>query len=116
VIRIKRIYDKPARSDGFRVLVDRLWPRGLTKERAALNEWLKDVAPTSGLRKWFGHDPEKWSEFRNRYKNELAAKGDILKQLKAKSRGGTVTLLYGARDSQHNEAVVLAEVLRRRTR
>ena len=116
MIQIKRVYEKPSRNDGVRVLVDRLWPRGLTKERAAVNEWLKDVAPSTELRKWFGHDPAKWSEFQSRYKKELAGKGEALTLLRAKSRGGTVTLLYGARDSEHNEAIVLAEVIAGRDR
>jgi uncharacterized protein YeaO (DUF488 family) len=83
----------------------------LSKERAAVKEWLKDLAPSTELRKWFGHDPAKWKEFQKRYKKELAVKGDALKLLKAKGRRGTVTLLYGARDTQHNEATVLAGVL-----
>jgi uncharacterized protein YeaO (DUF488 family) len=88
----------------------------MTKERCAIDEWLKDVAPSTELRKWFAHDPAKWGEFQDRYKSELAEKGDILKKLKTKSRSGAVTLLYGARDSQHNEAVVLAEILGSRRR
>jgi uncharacterized protein YeaO (DUF488 family) len=111
MIQTKRVYDKPSKSDGFRVLVDRLWPRGLSKERAAVKEWLKDLAPSAELRKWFSHDPAKWKEFQKRYKKELADKGDALNLLKARSRRRTVTLLYGARDAQHNEATVLAEVL-----
>src|SRR6185503_19079774 len=101
MIRLKRVYEKPSRKDGVRILVDRLWPRGLTKERAAVTLWLKDVAPSSELRKWFGHDPVKWKEFQVRYRKELRQKKDVLKLLKQKSEERTVTLVYGARDEQH---------------
>jgi uncharacterized protein YeaO (DUF488 family) len=111
MIRVKRVYEKPSRDDGFRVLVDRLWPRGLTKERAALSLWLKDVAPSPGLRKWFGHDPARWNGFQARYRKELAGREDALKLLRQKARERTVTLLYGARDEEHNEARVLKKVL-----
>ncbi len=111
MIRLKRVYEKPSRKDGLRILVDRLWPRGLTKERAAVNLWLKDVAPSTELRKWFGHDPAKWEEFQTRYRKELDEKQDALKLLKQKSEGHTVTLVYGARDEEHNEAMVLKGVL-----
>jgi uncharacterized protein YeaO (DUF488 family) len=116
MIQVKRVYEKPSSSDGLRILVDRLWPRGLTKERAAVNEWLKDVAPSTELRKWFGHDPAKWKEFQIRYRKELAEKKDTLKQLKDKSKAHTVTLVYGARDEKHNEAMVLKQMLERRNR
>ena len=96
MIQLKRVYEKPSRKDGVRILVDRLWPRGLTKERAAVNLWLKDVAPSSELRKWFGHDPAKWKEFQVRYRKELRQKKDALKLLKQKSEDRTVTLVYGA--------------------
>jgi uncharacterized protein YeaO (DUF488 family) len=93
------------------VLVDRLWPRGLTKERAAVDLWLKDVAPSTELRKWFGHDPAKWKQFQLRYRNELQEKKEALNDLKQKSKGHTVTLVYGARDQEHNEALVLKQIL-----
>jgi uncharacterized protein YeaO (DUF488 family) len=114
MIRVKRVYEKPSRGDGFRVLVDRLWPRGLTKERAALSLWLKDVAPSAELRKWFGHDPARWKGFQARYRKELAGRKDALKLLRQKARERTVTLLYGARDEEHNEARVLKKVLESR--
>ena len=116
MIQLKRVYEKPSRKDGVRILVDRLWPRGLTKERAAVNLWLKDVAPSSELRKWFGHDPAKWKEFQVRYRKELRQKKEALKLLKRKSEDRTVTLVYGARDEQHNEAVVLRKLVEGRKR
>lgn len=111
MIQLKRVYEKSSRRDGVRILVDRLWPRGLTKERAAVTLWLKDVAPSSELRKWFGHDPAKWKEFQVRYRKELRQKKDALTLLKQKSKDRTVTLVYGARDEQHNEAVVLRQIV-----
>jgi uncharacterized protein YeaO (DUF488 family) len=111
MIELKRVYEKPSRKDGLRILVDRLWPRGLTKERAAVSLWLKDLAPSTELRKWFGHDPAKWKDFRTRYRNELRRKKDALKLLKDKTKEHTVTLVYGARDEEHNEARVLKEIL-----
>ena len=117
MIQLKRVYEKPSRNDGLRVLVDRLWPRGLTKELAAVDLWLKDVAPSTELRKWFGHDPAKWKEFQVRYRKELREKKDALELLKQKSEEHTVTLVYGARDEEHNEALVLKSVLEgRRTK
>jgi uncharacterized protein YeaO (DUF488 family) len=116
MIRLKRVYEKPSRKDGVRILVDRLWPRGLTKERAAVNLWLKEVAPSSELRKWFGHEPAKWKEFQVRYRKELRDKKDALKLLKQKSEDRTITLVYGARDEQHNEAVVLRKLVEGRQR
>jgi len=117
MIQLKRVYEKPSRKDGLRVLVDRLWPRGLTKERAAVKLWLKDVAPSTELRKWFGHDPAKWKQFQVRYRKELREKKDALKLLKQKSEEHTVTLVYGARDEEHNEALVLKRILEgRRTK
>ena len=113
MIELKRVYEKPARRDGLRVLVDRLWPRGLTKERAAVNLWLKDVAPSTELRKWFAHDPAKWKQFQARYRKELKEKKDAIELLKQKSTEQTVTLLYGARDEEHNEALVLKSILER---
>jgi uncharacterized protein YeaO (DUF488 family) len=113
MIVLKRVYEEPDKKDGYRILVDRLWPRGLTKERVAADEWLKDLGPSTELRKWFGHDPKKWDEFKKRYQMELHEKHDILHEIKKKAQKHTVTLLYGARDEVHNEAVVLKEVLAR---
>ncbi len=114
MIQIKRVYNKPSRKDGLRILVDRLWPRGLTKERAAVKLWLKDVAPSTALRKWFGHDPAKWKQFEVRYRKELREQKDALNLLKEKSLAHTVTLVYGARDEEHNEALVLKKIIERR--
>lgn len=116
MIHLKRVYEKPSHDDGLRILVDRLWPRGLTKERAAVDLWLKDVAPSTELRKWFGHDPARWKQFQTRYRKELSAseKADVLGVLKHKSKGHTVTLVYGARDEEHNEALVLKKILQGR--
>ena len=111
MIQIKRVYEKPSRKDGLRILVDRLWPRGLTKERGAVNLWLKDVAPSTELRKWFGHDPAKWRQFQVRYRKELREKKDAIKLLKKKVKEHVVTLVYGARDKEHNEALVLKKLL-----
>lgn len=110
-IRLKRAYEKPEPEDGIRILVDRLWPRGLTKETAAIDLWLKEVAPSTELRKWFGHDPKKWRNFRSRYRTELGQHRAPLQLIKSKAKEGMVTLIYGARDEEHNEAVVLKEVL-----
>lgn len=107
----KRIYDPPEAADGTRVLVDGLWPRGLSRRTAAVDEWLKDVAPSAQLRKWFGHDPKRWTEFRRRYRDELKGRGAALARLHELVAQGPVTLLYAARDSEHNNAVVLAEVV-----
>jgi uncharacterized protein YeaO (DUF488 family) len=111
MIQLKRVYEKPSRRDGLRILVDRLWPRGLTKERAAVKLWLKDVAPSTELRKWFGHDPAKWKQFQVRYRKELREKNDAIELLEQESEEHTVTLVYGARDEEHNEALVLKSVL-----
>jgi uncharacterized protein YeaO (DUF488 family) len=110
-IRIKRIYDPASRDDGTRVLVDRLWPRGIKKEDAALTAWMKDVAPSNELRKWFGHDPARWTEFKKRYQRELVGNETALDQLAGLAKKGRLTLLYGARDTEHNQAVALAEFL-----
>lgn len=110
-VHLKRVYDPPAPGDGARVLVDRVWPRGMTKQAAALTLWMKDVAPSSELRKWFGHDPERWTEFRRRYRAELDANKEAVSRLRDMTRHGVVTLLYGAHDTAHNQAVVLAEYL-----
>ena len=116
MIQLKRVYEKPSRRDGLRILVDRLWPRGLTKARAAVDLWLKDVAPSTELRKWFGHDPAKWKQFQVRYRKELRENKDALDLLKEKSKKSTVTLVYGARDEEHNEALVLKKLLEGRKR
>jgi uncharacterized protein YeaO (DUF488 family) len=113
-IAIKRVYEEPKESDGKRILVDRLWPRGLSKEKARIDVWLKEVAPSDALRKWFGHDPEKWVEFQKRYAEELRADPGTLARLKQEAGRGPVTLLYGAHDEAHNQAVVLGKILRRR--
>jgi uncharacterized protein YeaO (DUF488 family) len=110
-IRIKRVYEEPAKEDGTRILVDRLWPRGLTKEKAKVDLWLKDVAPSTELRKWFAHDPARWTEFQTRYRDELKTNKEPLSLLEQEAAKGTATLVYGARDQQHNEAVVLQELL-----
>jgi uncharacterized protein YeaO (DUF488 family) len=112
-IKIKRVYEQPDKDDGVRILVDRLWPRGLTKEKASVDLWLKDIAPSSELRKWFAHDPEKWKRFRGRYETEISHNHDLIKVLKQKARKGTITLIYGARDEEHNEAWVLKQFLER---
>jgi uncharacterized protein YeaO (DUF488 family) len=111
MIQLKRVYDSPRKTDGVRVLVDRLWPRGLAKDRAAVKLWLKDLAPSPELRKWFGHDPAKWKQFQTRYRKELRAKKTDLQLLQQMSKEHTVTLLYGAKDQSHNQAVVLKRVL-----
>ena len=108
-IKIKRVYEQPDKDDGRRILVDRLWPRGLTKEKASVDLWLKDIAPSTELRKWFGHDPGKWGEFKKRYLAELGGKGEQIRLLKQEMEKGVVTLVYGAKDEEHNEALVLQE-------
>jgi uncharacterized protein YeaO (DUF488 family) len=110
-IAIKRVYDAPDKSDGFRVLVDRVWPRGVSKEKAAVDLWMKEVGPSTQLRQWFGHDPARWDEFRKRYRDELKEKRDLLDQLRAHAAKGRLTLVYSAKDEAHNQAVVLREVL-----
>jgi uncharacterized protein YeaO (DUF488 family) len=110
-IRLKRAYEKPARDDGIRVLVERLWPRGLTKQEARIDLWLKDAAPSTELRKWFGHDPARWSEFRRRYEAELKRNPGPVGTLREKARGGTVTFVFAARDEEHNGALVLKHFL-----
>lgn len=112
-VKVKRIYELRKKTDGTRILVDRLWPRGLSKQRAAIDEWMKDVAPSDALRKWFGHDPAKWSEFRRRYRAELKRKPEQLKRLRALARRGSVTLVYSSHDEKHNNAVALRSVLLR---
>lgn len=111
-VRIKRVYEKREKDDGMRILVDRLWPRGLTKEKAAVDLWLKDIAPSTVLRKWFGHDPDKWDEFQNRYQQELKENRESVLLLEEQLKKGTVTLLYAAKDKEHNEALVLRKMFR----
>jgi len=114
MIKLKRIYEKPEKSDGFRILVDRLWPRGVSKEKAALDLWLKDIAPSNALRKWFGHDPKKWLAFQRKYKAEILANRELFSQLKQiTKKEKNITLLYAAKDEQHNEAVVIKNLLSR---
>ena len=110
-IKIKRACEQANKDDGVRILVDRLWPRGLTKEKASVDLWLKDIAPSTELRKWFGHDPDKWKSFRGRYETEIRHNQDLIKVLKQKAREGTITLVYAARDEKHNEALVLKRFL-----
>jgi uncharacterized protein YeaO (DUF488 family) len=112
-VRLKRAYEPASAEDGYRVLVDRLWPRGVSRKRAELDEWEKELAPSSKLREWFGHEPGRFAEFRRRYIDELRANRSRLKELRRRARIGTLTLVYSAHDSEHNDAVVLAEVLRR---
>jgi uncharacterized protein YeaO (DUF488 family) len=116
VLQLKRVYEPAARTDGHRILVDRLWPRGLTKEKAAVDEWMKEIAPSTELRRWFAHDPDKWPEFQKRYKQELRGHADLIREIARQASRGRVTLVYGARDEAHNEAVVLAAVIRSRTK
>ena len=111
-IRIKRIYEPAGPSDGHRILVDRLWPRGFTHERARIDEWVRDLGPSTELRRWFGHDPARFDEFRRRYTLELATQKPKLTELRRRARTGPLTLVYSAHDTEHNDAVVLAEVLR----
>jgi uncharacterized protein YeaO (DUF488 family) len=111
-VHVKRIYDESEPSDGYRVLIDHIWPRGVSRERARLDEWARDLAPSDDLRRWFDHDPAKFEEFRARYRDELADQRAALLALAHRASSGPVTLLYAARDRQHNNAVVLAELLR----
>lgn len=111
MIKTKRVYESPKETDGLRILVDRLWPRGLTKEKAKIHLWLKDIAPSDILRKWFGHDPAKWDKFKNRYFQELKGKKEAIGAIKEKVKEGTVTLVYGAKDIEHNNTQALKEYL-----
>ena len=113
MIKIKRAYQPAAEGDGFRILVDRLWPRGISKEKANLDLWLKDVAPSNELRKWFAHDPERWEEFQTKYCEELQDKKELLMEIKdTEKEKSTITLVYGAKDEEHNNAVVLMDLLK----
>jgi uncharacterized protein YeaO (DUF488 family) len=113
-VRLKRAYEDAAVADGRRVLIDRIWPRGVTRERARLDEWARELAPSAELRRWFGHDASRFAEFRRRYRAELRAHESKLRELRQRAREGTLTLVYAARDAEHNDAVVLAELLRGR--
>jgi uncharacterized protein YeaO (DUF488 family) len=110
-VRLKRAYDPPDRTDGRRILIDRLWPRGVTKVEAGIDEWLKDLAPSTELRKWFGHEPGRWSEFQRRYAKEIHGHPELLAHLRELAREGPITLVYSAHDELHNDAVVLRHVL-----
>jgi uncharacterized protein YeaO (DUF488 family) len=112
-IKIKRIYEGISPEDGTRILVDRLWPRGVKKENAHLSMWLKNIGPSTELRKWFGHDPDRWAEFKTKYIQELKLKNEELSAIRHAASEGPVTLLYAARDEDHNEAVILQELLKR---
>ena len=110
-IGTKRIYDAPAQTEGFRVLVDRVWPRGVTKEKAAIDLWMKEIGPSTQLRKWFGHDPKRWDEFRKRYRAELEDRTELLDKLRGHAAKRRLTLVFSARDEEHNQAVALKEIL-----
>ncbi|MGH9352265.1 MAG: DUF488 domain-containing protein [Terriglobia bacterium] len=116
-VSVKRAYDKPEPGDGFRVLVDRLWPRGLTKEKLTIDEWMKEIAPSPELRQWYGHEVEKWPEFRKRYQRELVKSPakELLEQLAARATRGKVTLVIGARDAEHANGAVIAEMIEAKT-
>ncbi len=111
MIKLKRIYDEPHESDGFRILVDRLWPRGLSKDKAKVDIWMKDIAPGDSLRKWFSHDTGKWAQFKARYFEEMKDKRELVNLIKEKEKKGIVTLLFGAKDEIHNNAVALKEYI-----
>lgn len=110
-VRLKRAYEPPSEDDGRRILVDRLWPRGVSKAEAALAEWVKELSPSTGLRKWFGHDPERWETFRRRYAAEIREHAEVLARLRSLARSRRVTLVYSARDEAHNDAIVLRDVI-----
>jgi uncharacterized protein YeaO (DUF488 family) len=109
-VKLKRAYEPPAAGDGTRILIDRLWPRGITKKRAAIDQWMKDISPSTELRKWFGHDPARWDEFRRRYAKEVR-QSDLLGQLRSLARQGPITLVYSAHDEKHNDAVELRKLI-----
>jgi len=113
MIKLKRAYEKPGKDDGERILVERLWPRGVSKAQAKLDLWLKEIAPSTELRKWFGHDPDRWAEFRRRYLKELRQKTDLISLLKRLAKKDTVTLVYAARDEEHNGALALQQFLQK---
>lgn len=111
-VRAKRVYDEAHTGDGYRVLIDHVWPRGVSRERARLDEWARELAPSDELRKWFDHLPERFGEFRSRYRDELAAHSEQVEELRRRARSGPLTIVYAARDTEHNNAVVLAELIR----
>ena len=111
MLKIKRVYDPISADDGKRILVDRLWPRGIKKEKAHIDEWVKEISPSNELRKWYSHDPAKWAEFKKRYKQEIAGKEDLLKKIKAEARKQTVTLLFSSKELERNNAHALKEML-----
>jgi uncharacterized protein YeaO (DUF488 family) len=115
-LKTKRVYDQPEKTDGKRILVDRLWPRGLSREKAQIDEWFRDIAPSDELRKWFGHKPERWEEFQERYREELrsAEKQQQLIDLRSMIRAGTVTLLFASKDGEHNNAIALTGILKQK--
>lgn len=112
-IKIKRVYEPAARGDGYRILIDRIWPRGLTKEKANVDLWLKEIAPSTQLRQWFKHDPKKWFEFKKRYFKELSSKKDLIAIIQEIAHKHPVTILFGAKDEEHNNAVALSEYLKK---
>jgi uncharacterized protein YeaO (DUF488 family) len=114
-VRLKRAYEPPAADDGTRILIDRLWPRGVKKTDAAIDEWMKEIAPSSALRKWFGHDPGRWQEFRRRYQSEIRQHPEPFERLRTLAQHGPITLVFSARDEAHNDAVVLKDLLLHRT-
>ncbi len=111
---LRRAYERPTRNDGYRVLVDRIWPRGISKDEARIDDWARELAPSDDLRRWFGHDPERWDEFQRSYRTELQDHDGALDELESRVAQGRITLVYGARDTRHNNAVVLREVLEQR--
>ena len=113
MLQVKRVYEERSGSDGVRILVDRLWPRGISKEKAGIDLWMKELAPSDELRRWFGHDPSRWEEFKTRYRKELAEKVKLISILRDMDRKGTVRLIYAAKDIHHNNAEVLKEVIER---
>ncbi len=115
MIKLKRVYDRPEKGDGLRILVDRLWPRGLTKEKAKIDLWMKEIAPSHALRKWVHHDPKRWPEFKKRYFAELAKNKELVENILSQSKGQTLTLLFAAKDEQQNNAVALREYLEKKS-
>jgi uncharacterized protein YeaO (DUF488 family) len=114
MVKAKRVYDPASPDDGKRILVDRLWPRGIKKERAKIEEWLKDIAPSDELRKWFSHDPAKWPDFEKRYAAELKKKSDLVERLRAEAKKGTITLLFASKEAKYNNTAVLKELIEHR--